>query len=367
MKYLIVFIFLSIGGGVSFLILSCSPNLSQSGVFESRSGSDAQERSGVFESSSGRLESEDVCFNNEDCVELCQSMLKKTSDQKACYEYAEKKVQSLRDIYNNLTIGSKNKLSEITPDEMEELLEFGFELWLDAISGFERDLKPGCTDNSRSCRGDDYYLQRGYTRKGAANALSWIARNDWLAELLLKYDKDHLVMLKLLDTLSEPTILPGYSSNDETKIKECPSTSNCANDLGLDVNCADNVSGNDKQIKAFLSRCLDDDHSYSSLSVRKNNPKSQELGEEVVEEICKVASCNEFLKKAMIKILNENKDFAGALFREILCQPVSNTNASCKISLSDRTDACSAFKTIVPSIDCSSLTNCTSGNSPTCN
>ena len=166
---------------------------------------------GVFNSRAGRLESTDTCVENEDCVELCDSMLKRFSDQKKCYDQKEKEVQTLRDVYNLLAIGNPRKLIEIDSDDMEEFLVFGPELWRDAIYGFERQRKEDCDENDGSgdardredCRLSNYYKQEGYYSDGAAATLKWVAQNDWLAKLMVEHDNEHVIMQSLLEVLSK--------------------------------------------------------------------------------------------------------------------------------------------------------------------
>ncbi len=167
---------------------------------------------GVFNSPSGRLESSDTCSKNEDCKELCNSMLQRFSDQKKCYDHKEKEVQSFRDTYNLLALGNPRKLARVDIDEMKKFLTFGPKLWQDAIYGFERERKEDCTPNDgkddpterEDCKLKGYYKQIGYWSSGAASALEWIATNDWLAELIIDHDKDdeYVIMKSLLDVLA---------------------------------------------------------------------------------------------------------------------------------------------------------------------
>ena len=168
---------------------------------------------GVFNSPSGRLESSDTCSKNEDCKELCNSMLQRFSDQKRCYEHKEKEVQSFRDTYNLLALGNPRKLARVDIDEMKKFLTFGPVLWHDAIYGFERERKDDCTPNDgkddpterEDCKLKGYYKQVGYWSSGAASTLEWIAKNDWLAELIIEHDDEddeHVIMTSLLDVLA---------------------------------------------------------------------------------------------------------------------------------------------------------------------
>ena len=196
---------------------------------DSRSGDD--ESIGTFQSSSGRLESGNSCLDNDDCVRLCDSMLSRFADQKECYDYAEKEVQAFRDIYNLLAIGNPRKLSRVDPNEMEPFLEFGPELWQNAIEGFERGTKEDCIPNPdpedprdrEDCKFEVYYKQEGYWSSGAAATLEWVARNNWLAELIKKYDANHVIMQSLLKVLAqggEPT-LGREGESEEQRLETC--------------------------------------------------------------------------------------------------------------------------------------------------
>ena len=169
---------------------------------------------GIFESRDGRLSSSSPCFVNESCKELCESMLRNLEDKEECYEYQEDEVQGFRDTYNLLAVGDSRKLEQITTSEMEKFLIFGPQFWQDAIKGFKTGIRntEACDQeiaqdlDSRECRRDTYYIQKGYDKQGAANALSWIASNNWLAELVRDYDKErgneHSIMKALLDVIS---------------------------------------------------------------------------------------------------------------------------------------------------------------------
>ena len=153
---------------------------------------------GTYNSPAGRLSSSDTCSENDDCKDLCDSMLKKLSDQKDCYKKKEKEVQVFRDVYNLLATGDPRRMVSIDSDEMEDFLAFGPVLWKDAIYGFERNRKENCTpdrgkDDPRDredCKLKGYYQQEGYDEEGAGEALKWIARNNWVAELLLEHDDE---------------------------------------------------------------------------------------------------------------------------------------------------------------------------------
>ena len=212
---------------------------------DSRSDDDS---TGVFNSPAGRLESEDICFNNKNCVELCDSMLNRFSDQKECYDHTEKEVQSFRDVYNLLAIGNPRKLERVDTSEMEEFLVFGPALWTDAIYGFERGRKEDCIRNSgdqdptnrEDCRFDTYYKQDGYWSDGAAATLEWISRNNWLAKLITENDKKQTIMKALLDILAHGG---GKSLSDEIDHEPSDRHTNICNlelyeqDVDEDNNC----------------------------------------------------------------------------------------------------------------------------------
>jgi len=196
---------------VSILFFSCGWLPSRDAGFTTRfESSEVAETAGIFNSPAGRLTSRNPCLDNDDCVELCDSMLKKFADQNKCYNYSEDEVQNFRDVYNLLTIGSSRRLEEIRPDPLAEFLDFGPELWEDAIIGFERGLKENCTvvenpldpRDREDCKFDEYYKQEGYWTEGSATTLDWIARNDWVAKLITKYDKEHVIMSALIDILA---------------------------------------------------------------------------------------------------------------------------------------------------------------------
>ena len=278
-------------------LFGCSGRPGTSGVFDNNqnqfSSDDSTETSGIFESADGRLNSDDLCYNNESCVELCNSMLKDFSDQKRCYSYQEVDVQAFRDTYNNLALGQN--LGDVDSDEMESFLDFGAEMWRDAITGFERDWQSGCEvgadERLSDCQGDDYYLQRGYTRRGAAAALSWIARNDWLAKLLLDYDNDFVVMDALVNVLMDPDIPKkydiGYNPDPKNKdvvdsIKVFPDEEQCKSYIGgstangpiLDLRSDLTLT----EGRTFNIPCLDQGLNYILLARKYDNEESILLG-----------------------------------------------------------------------------------------
>ncbi len=270
-------------------LFGCSGRPGASGVFDNNqnqfSSDDSTENSGIFESADGRLNSDDLCYNNESCVELCNSMLKDFSDQKRCYSYQEVDVQAFRDTYNNLALGQN--LGDVDSDEMESFLDFGVEIWRDAITGFERDWQSGCEvgadERLSDCQGDDYYLQRGYTRQGAAAALSWIARSDWLAKLLLDYDNDFVVIDALVAVLIDPDLPKKYinldSPNTEVieSIKVFPDEEQCRSYVNptSDNDPAEPLTEN----LAFNIPCLDQNLNYILLARKYDNEESILLGD----------------------------------------------------------------------------------------
>ena len=153
-----------------------------------------------------------TCFDNEDCSQLCASMLKDLEDLEKCHRLSEERVQALSDTYELLKTGEARKLERITKEEMEKFLKFGPELWRDAIDGFivglkdTRECRTSTRPIPRRCRRDNYYEQRGYTKEGAAAALSWIASSDWLAILLQKHDRkskeNYMVLAALTQVLA---------------------------------------------------------------------------------------------------------------------------------------------------------------------
>ena len=181
---------------------------------------------GTFVSSAGRLTSKSTCSDNEDCVELCDSMLNRLSLQRDCYEKTEEEVQALRDTFNLLALGYPNKLARIEPEEMEKFLEFSPKLYQSAIYGFERGRKEDCTPKLRpedprereDCKLKNYYQQWGYHSGSASHALEWIARNNWLAELLIEHDEAYIIMLSLLDILAKGGEHPEESNSDKKQI-----------------------------------------------------------------------------------------------------------------------------------------------------
>lgn len=154
-----------------------------------------------------------TCFDNEDCSQLCATMLKDLEDLEKCHRLSQTRVQALNDTYNLLKTGEARKLEKITKEEMENFLKFGPELWRDAIDGFIVGLKdteecspPEKRPVPRRCRRSNYYEQRGYTKEGAGDALSWIASSDWLAALLQKHDRkskeNYMVLAALTQVLA---------------------------------------------------------------------------------------------------------------------------------------------------------------------
>ncbi len=308
-------------------------------VLDSRSNDDS---TGEFNSPKGRLESSDTCSKSEDCKELCDSMLQRFSFQKKCYEYKEVEVQSFRDVYNLLAVGNPRKLSRVDTEKMEKFLTFGPELWQDAIYGFERQRKEDCTPNDgaddpterEDCKLEGYYKQEGYWSGGALAALEWIAKNDWLAELIVRHDEDLVIMTSLLDVLAHGggKVFKDPDSAIETqdnKNKTCnlnlieldlnanrncdkPATAN-NEDFNKDNECSfkdsdfanfhgrlspnsdirlgntpTSISVNlEKHYKAFGADCVSDDReNYFIIAVAEKNKNSLTLGHQMVDKLC---------------------------------------------------------------------------------
>ncbi len=289
----------------SLVFSSCGLGGPTTGVFGSKDAggvsSTLGSTTGVFKGRN-RLTSGDPCFDSEDCKQLCASMLKSLSDQEECYDYSEEQVQAFRDTYNLLAFGDPDRLEKITSSEMEEFLDFGTDLWRDAIYGFERGLKKNCVVSGKvddidreNCRRSDYYQQAGYNNQGALEALTWIAKNNWLALLISDYDKNLVIMNALSEIAARGINSPTTRTND---VKDC--LNGYATDLpmplvgetfGLSVSSAKN------RYIAFASPCLVEEfatgykydgrtHSYLVLSAKESNLESFKLGMEFLDSIC---------------------------------------------------------------------------------
>ena len=306
-KISVIFYFLAVTCLFSCGLANYDFGLSGDGeTFQDSSSDDSDTSSGVFNSPSGPLKSENTCFDNESCVELCDSMLKRFSDQKECYDHTETEVQSFRDIYNLIAIGDPKKLGKVRLAEMENFLEFGPVLWTDAIYGFERGRKEDCTEvedpadprNIEDCKFDTYYKQVGYWSSGAAAVLEWIARNDWLAKLIVEYDKDFLIMKSLLDVLA-------HGGGKGLLRSEEPSTICPPNEVEVEVEDEDILfldPAYKNQYIVFKTTCLFREtesretesrgtESYFTLSVKERNKNSVNLGHLVLEELCENSEC----------------------------------------------------------------------------
>ena len=282
-----------VGAGLSSCGLVGS-NLGTSGG-NNTSSQDSTREPGTFNSPNGRLTSRSTCLDNDDCVELCDSMLKHLYSQTYCYDYTEKEVQALRDTYNLLALGVSRKLSQIEPDDMETFLKFGTDLYRDAIYGFTRGWKDPCKYKPKDpdpteredCRLENYYQQEGYRSQSAANALKWIAENNWLAKLLKDNDKDHVIMLALLKILAEggDHHVPQEVKNhqDYEPDDPCPVSSDDAENELFSPSGKKNICGtsnqkqcspkeNYKKHKAtFFSKCL------GSKDFDKDSSKNEKL------------------------------------------------------------------------------------------
>ena len=261
------------------------------------SRSEEDESAGVFNSPSGPLESENVCVDNTDCVQLCDSMLSRFSNQEKCYGHKEKEVQAFRDTYNVLAIGNPRKLIRVDSEKMEEFLIFGPELWKTAINGFERGRKEDCILNDKletitdirdyeDCKFETYYKQEGYWSSGAAATLEWIARNNWLSKLMVEHDDDHEIMKTLLDILAK-----GGDGEAEDRIctLELDSTDEGNGRLDNPPTDVDVPQQHEDRYKAFGANCIDDHSlslSYMLLAVKENNKDSVNLGHQVLGDLC---------------------------------------------------------------------------------
>ena len=237
-------------------------------------------------------------------------MLQRFFLQKKCYDYKEVEVQSFRDTYNLLALGNPRKLARVDTEKMEKFLTFGPELWRDAILGFERQRKEDCepdpgnndpTDRE-DCKLEGYYRQEGYWSKGAVSALEWIARNDWLAEFIVRHDEDLVIMTSLLKVLANGggQVFPvGDSDREESDVQTatCDLTSdppNLLKDPGVSVNVDNN------HYQAFGADCVgkgensDGDEitlNYFIIAVDGKNKSSLNLGHQVVRNLCTNDAC----------------------------------------------------------------------------
>ncbi len=317
---------------------------------------------GTFESAGGRLTSQGTCSDNDNCVDLCDSMLERLSLQKDCYEKKEDEVQALRDTYNLLALGNPRKLARVEPTEMEELLEFAPELYGTAIKGFERGRKENCKvvtnkeilagrdpRDREDCKLKDYYMQYGYSSEGAMEALEWIARNDWLAELLLKHDKDYVIMLALLEILAEGGEHPVEDGDDnlnkDVNGDDTPNRSSVCvwgersgtsppqgdSDFSsftghgrLTVQASSAPSDRRNQYQAFGADCLDmnsdktQGENYFRIARKGENEDSIKLGQEVLKELCDGADAcfNQFCQNIISK---DNSSGVGVLDPRYAC------------------------------------------------
>ena len=250
------------------------------------------ESAGVFNNPSGRLESENICFDNSDCVNLCDSMLNRFSEQEKCYNQKEKEVQDLRDVYNDLAIGNPRKLIKVDPEKMEEFLIFGPELWKTAINGFERGKKEDCAENKKpedirnyeNCKFEYYYQQVGYWSTGASATLEWIARNNWLSKLMLEHDDDHIIIQTLLKVL----VTGGEGEEDPASICDLSISEQGKLDLDSPPTGVQVPGKYEDHYRAFGANCIHGNRlSYMLLAVEEDNKDSVHLGHQVLEELCR--------------------------------------------------------------------------------
>lgn len=312
----------SIGGLFScgFANYNFGPSNADVTVLDSRVKDDS---TGEFNSPKGRLESSDTCSKSEDCKALCDSMLQRFFLQKKCYDYKEVEVQSFRDTYNLLALGNPRKLARVDTEKMEKFLTFGPELWRDAIYGFERQRKEDCTPDPgdddpterEDCKLEGYYRQVGYWSGGAVSALEWIAKNDWLAEFIVRHDEDLVIMTSLLDVLangggrvfkegdSDREDDPDDTPTDKKKNATCdlrtspPTGKNRLNGYtGFSVNV-------DEHYQAFGADCVGKGEdstgnevtlNYFIIAVDGKNKHSLNLGHQVVRNLCTNDACIQY-------------------------------------------------------------------------
>ena len=294
------FLVFSIGGLFScgFANYNFAPSNSDVTVLDSRSSDDS---TGEFNSPKGRLESSDTCSKSEDCKALCDSMLERFFLQKKCYDYKEVEVQSFRDTYNLLALGNPRKLARVDTEKMEKFLTFGPELWRDAIYGFERQLKEDCTPNPgdddpterEDCKLEGYYKQVGYWSGGAVSALEWIAKNDWLAELIIRHDEDLVIMTNLLEVVAKGGG-QNFQAGDSDREGETVKDETC--DLTTDLQTAfASYTFPNNQYKAFGADCVGKGEdsagnevnlNYFIIAVEGKNNHSLNLGYQVVDKLC---------------------------------------------------------------------------------
>lgn len=298
---------LVVGGGVFSGMLSCG-FLEEVYYSNTPSGEDRRS-SQAARDQRPRLSSKNTCFENEDCKDLCHTMLYELKALQRCYRHSEEEVQGFKDTYELLENGEHRKLEKITEEEMELFLKFGPELWKSAIKGFERgrkeeDLKitkadgskttckelakstgPDSTRYNRFCRRDNHYRQFAYNSEGAADALSWIASNDWLAKLLLKHDKDRGEKFSILRALtyqlhkgkgSDRLVChePDTAISDECE-KECEGGT-----------CSDTPASNLNSKEVFWHYCLHKSrYNYCQMAACEEAEEALKLGQQFEEEM----------------------------------------------------------------------------------
>lgn len=331
MFFLRVFIFIMSVAGVVSCGLAGS-GFGSSGFSADNSEEDEDTSDGEFRVKSGPLESEDTCIKNKDCVQLCDSMLSQFSDQAKCYEETETAVQSFRDVYNLLALGVPRKLEKIDPSDMEDFLTFSAGLWKDAVFGFERGRKEDCNPNDGStdptlrenCKFEDYYQQLGYDYDGADSALQWIIENDWLAELINKYDEDQIILKALFTVLDDPTsamnritVGSSYAQCTESRLT-LPSSGFTLREEDEDV------------YRTLGANCVGADDNYFHLSVQEENDQAIMAGHELLRQLCRKATktgdratggatqpcinhfyCNVGNRTAILEYINENRVING--------------------------------------------------------
>ncbi len=313
-----------LGGGLAFSgILACG--FLEELYYSGGGGSEGDRRASQAPGGQRpRLSSKNTCFENEDCQDLCHSMLKDLEALQRCYRHSEEEVQGFKDTYELLENGEHRKLEKITEEEMELFLKFGPELWKSAIKGFEKgrkeeDLEITKDDGSKTtckelakednadsrrynrfCRRDNHYKQFAYSQEGAADALSWIASNDWLAKLLLKHDKDRHEKFSILKALTyQIKNGKGRLSCHTPKLKDDISDDWCKQQCASG-GCSDEDPENfTDSTEGFWKYCLHKGRSnYCQMAACEEAEEALKLGKNFEEEMSIAQDkqyCTEFL------------------------------------------------------------------------
>ena len=128
---------------------------------------------------------------------------------------------------------------------------------------------------------EDYYLQRGYDRSGAANALSWIALNNWVAEKIATYDKDEAIMTKLIKYLHQPVAPIGIEPASKNKIENDYPSTTCQEAIEGIRNSDLNSIG---PIMVISTPCFRSGKYYDDLS--EGNDDSEKLVDDAISAMC---------------------------------------------------------------------------------